>query len=248
MCNLNHLCPIEDGSCTCYISQYLNIYRPTQIDRLRGYMDMQLAHPLLSMIISQSEKIKEVSSLLKLISENLTKTQSYKQKRTNLANSSSSEEIITEKIIIENLYGNAPKFSCQLKLCGDIPNPAYKERAFPLMVCIVDNFNNEYILPKRVFFKILLFTAECPLKQLKLNTAGDKAILGTLEVDGDSSVLFKKIIIKEVSSHFRNGSFFLVVKPENVDYIRPLVISNFVVKARKMKVKEMKKKPKIDEI
>ncbi|OMJ72907.1 hypothetical protein SteCoe_28549 [Stentor coeruleus] len=246
MCHLNHSCPIDDGSCTCYINQCLKYYRPSQIEPLRGYMDMQFAHPLMSMIMSQSEKIKELTSLLMLVAEKLTKSPIHSPSKTSLLNPS--DEIITENYIIESLCGNALNFTYQLKICGEIPNPAYKERAFPLMVCVADNLNNEFKLPKRVLFKILLFTAEYPLKQLTLNTSGDKAVLGTLDADGDSSILFKKIIIKEVSSHFRNGSFFLVVKPENADNIRPLVISNLVVKARKMKVEELKKKLKIDEV
>ncbi|OMJ65992.1 hypothetical protein SteCoe_37317 [Stentor coeruleus] len=247
MCNFNHSCPSDDGSCNCYMNQYLKYCTQTQAEPFRGYMDIQLAQPLMSIILSQSEKINELSSLIMLISQKLGKSQSPNSESASFVNPIVSDEIISEKNIIEYLCGNSPNFTSKLKMCGDIPNPAYKDRAFPMMVRIVDNLNNEIKLQKREFFKIMLFAAERPLKPLILNKTGEKVVLGTLDADGDSSILFKKIIIKEVSSHFRNGSLFLVVKPENDDSIKPLIIPNFIVKARKMKNDILTKKPRFDE-
>lgn len=247
MCNFNHSCPSDDGSCNCYMNQYLKYCTQSQMEPFRGYMDIQLAQPLMSMILNQSQQIKELSSLIMMISQKLNTSQSPNSECVNIINPIVSDEIISEKNIIEYLCGSSPNFTSQLKICGDIPNPAYKDRAFPMMVRIADNLNNETKLQKRELFKIMLFTAERPLKPLTLNKCGEKVVLGMLEADGDSSILFKKIIIKEVSSHFRNGSLFLVVKPENNDHIKPLIIPNFVVKARKMKTEVMMKKAKIDE-
>lgn len=38
---------------------------------------------------------------------------------------------------------------------------------------------------------------------------------GTVEADSDGYIVFKKVVVKEVSSHFRNGCFYLVIVPEN---------------------------------
>jgi hypothetical protein len=53
-------------------------------------------------------------------------------------------------------------------------------------------------------------------------------------------------VIKEVTSHFRNGCFFLVVMPSIPD-IEPLIIENLVIKARKMtKEPRLRKKAKVE--
>ncbi|OMJ86955.1 hypothetical protein SteCoe_11428 [Stentor coeruleus] len=133
-----------------------------------------------------------------------------------------------------------------LKLNGDLPRPAYKDRAFPLVLNIIDMNGKEVKLQEKVVFKVMVFTAESPVKQLLMNTSGDKAVLGSLESEGDCTIIFKRIIIKEVTSHFRNGYFFLAIKPENSNYIKPLVISDLIVKARKMVAGETNKRRKME--
>jgi hypothetical protein len=98
-------------------------------------------------------------------------------------------------------------------------------------------------------FKIMLFTTEVPPKAMKINTSGDKIMRGTTELSLARSAVkmhFTKIVIKEVTSHFRNGCFFLVVMSSNPE-IEPLIIENLVIKARKMaREPKMKKRRKIE--
>jgi hypothetical protein len=86
--------------------------------------------------------------------------------------------------------------------------PVYKERAFELEASIVDQSRRPVPLIEPCEFKILLFTTEVPPKVMKINTNGDKIMRGTTEISvtvNSSKVHFRKIVIKEVTSHFRNG-------------------------------------------
>ena len=74
---------------------------------------------------------------------------------------------------------------------------------------------------------------------------------GTIEYGlsrGQSHIKFERIVIKEVTSHFRHGCFFLVVMPYS-PIIEPLILENVVIKARKRnkpKEPELCKKIKIE--
>jgi hypothetical protein len=127
-------------------------------------------------------------------------------------------------------------FNYELMLSKDLQMPVYKERAFSLDANIVDRNLRFAPLADPCDFKIMLFTTEVPPKVMKINTSGDKIMRGTTEISlarNTYKVNFSKIVIKEVTSHFRNGCFFLVVLPSNPE-IKPLIIENLVIKARKM--------------
>ena len=134
-----------------------------------------------------------------------------------------------------------------LKSVSDIVNPAYKERAFSLLLQLNNADGNDVELEKSIFCRIMLFSTENPPKMIKLNTFGDNILKGKTEVQGNSNFFFRNIAIKEVSSHFRNGCFFLVVMPSNSADIAPFIVENFIVKARKVSVEvNPGKKPKLD--
>lgn len=77
-----------------------------------------------------------------------------------------------------------------------------------------------------------------------INTNGEKIARGSLDVEANSIVNFKKVIVTEVTSHYRNGSVLFVVLPQNASFIKPFVIEDFVVKSRKPSEKDSKKKRK----
>ena len=70
---------------------------------------------------------------------------------------------------------------------------------------------------------------------------------GSLDVESDSVIFFKKIMINEVSSHFRNGALLLVVQP-SLTFIKPFIIEDFVIKARKMHISKPIKRRKLIKI
>jgi len=114
--------------------------------------------------------------------------------------------------------------------------PLYKERAFTLNANIKNTSNQFVPLQEPCDFNIMLFTTEVPPKIMKISTSGDKIMRGTTEISlsrNQFHVFFSRIVIKEVTSHFRNGCFFLVIMP-SLKYIEPLIVENVVIKARKM--------------
>mmetsp|Transcript_8643 Transcript_8643/g.8620 ORF Transcript_8643/g.8620 Transcript_8643/m.8620 type:complete len:86 (+) Transcript_8643:493-750(+) len=83
---------------------------------------------------------------------------------------------------------------------------------------------------------------------METTTNGDKIMRGTVDIESDGILNYKKIVIKEVTSHYRHGSFFLVVAPKEAPYIKPLIIENLVVKARKVGLDaKPRKRQKIEE-
>ena len=159
-------------------------------------------------------------------------------------------------------FNTAVTTAAQLKkhLCGEathryslepvseVLNPAYKERAFSMLLQLIDADGKNAVLDKGVFCKILIFTKENPPKVIKINTVGDKILKGNTEVHGNSRFFFRNIAIREVSSHFRDGCFFVVAMPSDTIDIAPFIMDNFVVKARKVNVEvNSSKKIKFDQ-
>ena len=242
------MCQVKDNSCNCCEAPFVpQIIRPILPS---APTDTALLYHLFTLITQQNEVIrtlteqtstalKKVESLSRgLESGTWTDTSSIVIPR---------EEVTTCDHIQQILCGPKTSHLYSLRLVSDLPQPAYKERAFSLMVEVVDRSGLRVTMPIPVNFKIVLFTTESPPKLLKLNTSGDKIMRGTIEVESNGVVLFKKIVIKEVTSHFRNGCFFLAVMPKNSSDIRPLVIENFVIKARKILPGEVVKKQKTEE-
>jgi hypothetical protein len=159
------------------------------------------------------------------------------------------DETAVETDVLKVLCGAEDRFESQLTLDSELPSPVYKERAFGL-TCALRNVCGETVfLEKPVTCKLLLFTAELPPRLLKNNTSGDKVMRGTVETELEQGTCkFQRIIVKEVSSHFRNGGFFLVVAVIGHPEIRPLIIPDFVVKARKVLGDggKPKKKPRVE--
>lgn len=158
-----------------------------------------------------------------------------------------SDESTSPQKLLEIISSGVIDYSYQLELVKDLPSPAYKERAFCLNARIVDMQGVPSILSHSTVFKVLIFTTESPPKLLKINTSGDKIMRGTIEMESSDSVYFPKIVIKEVTSHFRNGCFYLVVVPKPDSKVKPLIISNFVIKARKISDGTPRKRAKLEE-
>lgn len=246
MCNLNILCKVTDGSCTCEKPECPGLVRPVPVPSTSP-QEAGLIISLFRMINQQNEMIKKISEDTRLTSQKIIKISQY----LNLATpqiQNPSEESSTSVTIMETLCGSEKNFEFTLQLASELPEPAYKERAFSLLVNILNKNGEKVTLPSTAALTIMIFTTETPPKVLKINTSGDKIMRGTIDSEGTSSILFRKIVIKEVSSHFRNGCFFLVVAPKNNSSIQPLIIPNFVIKARKLNLDGTpRKKAKIGE-
>ncbi|OMJ86881.1 hypothetical protein SteCoe_11517 [Stentor coeruleus] len=247
MCNLNILCKVTDGSCKCCVSKPTGIVKPVPIPLINPQEGV-LIMSLFKIITQQNEMIKKISEDARLTAEKInTLSQNLGLKQCKTVECAS-EEVTNSEKLLKILCGEGALHDYSLELANELPKPAFKEKAFSMILQIVDNKGQKVVLPNVVGFTIMLFTTESPPKLMKINTSGDKIMRGTSEADGNSTVLFRKIVIKEVTSHFRNGCFFLVVAPKDCNSIKPLIVPNFVIKARKlMSDGSLKKKIKINE-
>ena len=237
MCNLNLMCKTTDGSCTCHFPGHL--IKPVPIPLINP-QEGSMIISLFKLLSQQKELIQKISEDSKQTNEKISKI----RQKLGLKSSEiecNSEESTSPEQLLNLLSPNMSGFKFNLQLISELPNPAHKEKPFSIFLQIVDNELNRASLEEKTMFNVMLFTTENPPKILKTSMSGDKVIRGTVEVEGNSSVLFKKIVIKEVSSHFRSGWFYLVVVSKNPS-VRPLIVPNFKVKARKMKSGNMLEK------
>ncbi|OMJ90450.1 hypothetical protein SteCoe_7147 [Stentor coeruleus] len=246
MCIYNPLCSIVDQSCSCGKS---NIQVGLSIPLSIGFYPQDnenFMHSIYRMMMEQNEVMKSAFEQTRQILEKLMKNPIPEDKLQVMQEGSDRSEI-SKTGLLSYLSGPKRSFTHFLTITEDLPTPLYKERPFSLSLKISDSSGNPVTLPKPIVFKVFLYTSENPPKLVTTNTSGDKSMRGTLDVESNSNVLFRKIIIKEVTSHFRNGILYFVVVPQNAEFIKPLIIEDFVVKARKLISKNPMKKMKSNE-
>jgi hypothetical protein len=230
MCNFNIACAAREGHCDCEKPKaFSEIIKPIPIPFCVPN-EASYLNTLFRIIIQQNEMIKNIADQTKAVLERLSNISDPTPSSVSL----SSEEVTTSSQLQRIICGHDYDYQYSLNLISEMPNPAYKERSFSILLQIVDKNGEKVILPESVNFKVMLFTTESPPKVMKINTSGDKVLKGTVEAQGNSTIFFRKIAIKEVTSHFRNGCFFFVVTTKDTNVIKPLIVDNFVVKARKI--------------
>lgn len=233
MCNLNILCKVSDGSCRCCGAESSGIVKPVPIPLINPH-EGALIMSLFKMITQQNEMIRKISEDARLTAEKINSLSENLGLKQSKQVEFSSEEVTNPEKLLKILCGDNCQHDYSLELISELPSPAFKEKAFSMLLQIVDGTGQKVTLPTSAGFTIMLFTTESPPKLMKVNTSGDKIMRGTTDADGNSTVLFRKIVIKEVTSHFRNGCFFLVVAAKNLSNVKPLIVPNFVIKARKL--------------
>lgn len=244
MCTYNPLCPARDGTCNCSrMKVQEEIPNPFPVG-LYQQDNSTFMYSMFRMMMEQSEIIKGAYEQTRQVLEKLLENNSAPTKPKPAVPEAIEGEETSKAGLLNYLCGPKPSFTHFSCLTEDISLPLYKERCFSVSINIASSSGAKAILPRPVLFKAFLYTTESPPKLVTTNTSGDKAMRGTLEVGSDSHILFKKIIIKEVTSHFRNGVLYFVIMPQNADFIKPLIIEDFVIKARKLISKKACKKAK----
>lgn len=246
MCKFNQLCRSLDDSCSC--QRLLQLQKITQNNGHEA-SDNSLSGMvtyLIQAICQQAEMISLLSNQNQATNDRLVHICDH-LKNLNSVNITSSlivpcEESTTSSDLLRMITGPSLKFDFKIELLSKIPCPIFKERSFSIIARIVDLHGNPVTLPSEIRFKIMIFTTESPSKLLLKNTSGEKIMRGTFEVETNGLISFNNLVIKEVTSHFRNGCFFLVVAPIQAKLIEPLIIENVVVKARKVNNEEAPKK------
>ena len=228
MCGSNPFCSTLDGTCSC--SQ-----------RMASQSLMTSPLILFSVLRDQRSVLEEILQSLHCISENL--------KTHKTPDSSSSNHIRCEVSSPDHVLASISKsssYTFKLKIVNSPPCTLYKDRNWSLKFAIVDNADKSVTLSNNERFRLGVFTADYPPTELFENTSGGRILKGNSEVYGSKEVEFRKFSITEVSSHYRNSVFYLVVVTENNSLVKPLVISELNVKARKTSDK-LTKHPKLQE-
>lgn len=129
----------------------------------------------------------------------------------------------------------------RLVLAEDLSTPILKERGFALRGQVKNAQGDAVPAASGVLLTITIFTQDKPAEALELNIAGKtqagkKALRGSLttEVDAHGNFFFPNVVINEVSSHYIDDVFTLVVSDSQGEF-RPLVIRRLSVRARKAK-------------
>lgn len=127
------------------------------------------------------------------------------------------------------------EFAYYLSPESTVPVPAFKERAFSLEVSLKDLSGNLVFLNEHSRFKLALLTQDEPPIQLKTNISGKKILRGTCEAEmqDDGYIKFVNVVINEVSSHYSKDSFLLVVFNLTSEEVKPLILPDVIVRARK---------------
>ncbi|OMJ93373.1 hypothetical protein SteCoe_3611 [Stentor coeruleus] len=135
---------------------------------------------------------------------------------------------------LQNIFSDED-YQYSICLIEDLPQVILKEKGFQISISLIDMNLKRLQIPFHFKFQIELYTMENPPKLLEHNIHGKKILRGTLTsftVD-NWKVLFNNIVINEVSSHYPNDSLRIVVQHIGSHLIKPLVINNVSVRARK---------------
>ena len=234
---MNRLCPTcnqPDEACTCRVPETYPS-RPLEADTA-VYALLQKQTEMLTQLSQQNSYLM---AALSMFSEKLDKiiASSVDGQATAAPSSLRIDDSITATDLQKALCGGNQCFDYQLVLKSSLPAPAFKDRAFSISTAIeslgTDRVKEDINRPLTA--KLFLFTSESPPKMLRTTTLGEKIIKGDTEAENeDREFTFKKVVIKEVTSHFPNGCFFLVVAIVNYVTIKPLIVEKFIVKARKI--------------
>ena len=120
-------------------------------------------------------------------------------------------------------------------LAEEFPSILLKEKGFQIIIELNDKNFKRLQIPNHFKFQIELYTMETPSKLLEHNIHGKKILRGTVYAFtlDNWTVEFKNIVINEVSSHYPNDSLRIIIFHIGSDLIKPLIINNISVRARK---------------
>ena len=231
MCDFNSRCSEYDGSCICMsIQAQGNFYNLLNFSQPQG-LNMNLLGSLFQAVTRQGELISSINDNLDAIKQAIP-----------LINSQNTEST-TPSMLVNLLNSGKNDFSHFIHLLTAPPSPAYKERAFTFSVEIIDQSGEIFRISQSLILELRLYTSENPPKQVELNTSGQKVLKFICDYNGQSFFCFKKVFVHDVTSHYRNGALMLVVT-SNLSSLKPLIIEDFIVKARKIPSKSFEESKK----
>jgi hypothetical protein len=155
-----------------------------------------------------------------------------------LTNTRYSELVVEDSSQVDQIFTWAKadkKFPYKISLDSSLNLPLFKERGFHVTISVKGEDERMVVLRSAPRFRIALFSMDNPPKMLTVNIAGKKILRGTLESEFDEQgiVNFPNVVINEVSSHYVNDGFYMVVYNLSNKDVQPLILSNITVRARK---------------
>lgn len=206
-----------------------------------------------STLKKQNQMLKSLLKHLSELEEGVKSARSFKRERPE-----SQPEANSDSLNLDEVYSKNYDFA--LKLATDMKNPLCKGKYFNLNVCLKSLKKMSFPTKEKLNIQINMYSSENPPKIITRNMLGQKIMKGhtktQLEYDSKSKthVASFKIQINEVTSHFIKGCVYLVVTALDKDSkilemngfkLRPLIVSNLVVKAKEMTCKRWREKAEL---
>jgi hypothetical protein len=185
----------------------------------------KMLETLTSLLIGRQSILSSLYDSTRLLLDRTESLRSVKSKENN------------EKPLIDHPFLSIKSLELRLVPTQMPASMVYKEKGFDLTFQVFDSCQTAVEIKE--IFKVKLFTSENPPKLLKLNISSKRIMRGTLEsfMNDKRMVQFENIVINEVSSHYINETFTLVVCCENSS-VQPFVLENLNVRARNFHKKQ----------
>ncbi|CAD8059553.1 unnamed protein product [Paramecium sonneborni] len=134
------------------------------------------------------------------------------------------------------------QYKYKLTLADALETPLYRDRIFQLRVELKNKSGDLVKNPNKIELVVAIYSQEQYPKEIKVNNKGEQILKGHLCVPLiKGTAFFTRVQIREVSSHYQNGSIILAILPQfktndetiNSRDIQPLIVENIKVKAKK---------------
>ncbi|CAD8144696.1 unnamed protein product [Paramecium octaurelia] len=134
------------------------------------------------------------------------------------------------------------QYKYKLTLADALETPLYRDRIFQLRVELKNKSGDLVKNPNKIELVVAIYSQEQYPKEIKVNNKGEQILKGHLCVPLiKGTAFFTRVQIREVSSHYQNGSIILAILPQfksndepiNSRDVQPLIVENIKVKAKK---------------
>lgn len=148
------------------------------------------------------------------------------------------QTVANSKLLIDILMNSSSSFTYHLELANTLITPLCKGKYFDLKVRLV---GSEVQSTENIPIEVFAYSSDCPPQNITHNMTGGPMIRGERQMvlQHDPALRFCeaefKIQLNEVTSHFRNGWIFLIVKAGECPLatkIKPLILENVIIKAK----------------
>ncbi|CAK88127.1 unnamed protein product (macronuclear) [Paramecium tetraurelia] len=127
------------------------------------------------------------------------------------------------------------QYKYKLTLADALETPLYRDRIFQLRVELKNKSGDLVKNPNKIELVVAIYSQEQYPKEIKVNNKGEQILKGHLCVPLiKGTAFFTRVQIREVSSHYQNGSIILAILPQfksndepiNSRDVQPLIVEN----------------------